>query len=133
MEIEPIVISGEVEDPVLLGTARQYYAKELREKMAIGINKKYQECVQCRQIVAKDSTKKTVVPKVNVVWEKARTIEYGQKKIVEVPVRTSHRVVTLINIKRDSLSYTPDSTMFKTIFDHLLILVTKEKKSFRLK
>ncbi|HMR18619.1 MAG TPA: hypothetical protein PKA53_04925, partial [Sphingobacterium sp.] len=89
--------------------------------MLSGMIRAYQNCVECKGKTTKNNTKKTSPPEIKVVWEKAHTTEYGQKRYVEVPVRASQRVVNLIDIKRDSLSYTPDSTMFKTIFDRLLI------------
>src|SRR5690606_16048421 len=60
-------------------------------------------------------------PKVYALWQKARTTVKGERQIVEAPFHSSHRIVSLLYISRDSLGYRFNRTMLKTIFDRLVI------------
>ena len=141
------------EDPKFIETAKQYYQTELEEQMRTGMYAKFTKSVSAKQeekmsaeVYTKlaeksvpqkagtnDTSRKTVEPKIYVTWKKAYTSAYGQRKILEVPIRGSHRIVSLLKISRDSLGYTPDRTMLKTIFDRLIITRQNGQAEFQSK
>lgn len=123
-------------NPALLGAAKQLYQKELRGKMVAGIDRKFSSAVpQNGSAEGKASARRTASePRTQVyaIWKKSRMSTFqGKKEIIEVPLLSTRRTVSLIRIDRDNIGYIPDRTMVRTVFDRLVISQERGSESFR--